>query len=371
MSHWRMIALAGLGWMGMVAGQANGALLSAEPDHYSDKVAIPDNIGVKLRTSSYRPGHAEFNRSHRRVYARQPYGSVYCIPSTGDLVLAGKYYDYFNGTNYGVRAWFVDTDNQFTPTSYVGFDICWASLDSWSERVRVVAYGDDIDGNEVEIYRQTFDSKNAGDFSSLRLFLPGIKWLKAICWDDPAQFRQQAFTLDNFEFADQSGNAFAVPAAGTLEAPAGLLLGANDSLSGAGTVAGSVTNGGSVSPGLSPGTLRIDGDYSQGPGATYNCEIYGPDPAQVDRIVVTGHAELDGVLRILLMGYTPSLGESFTVMEYASVEGTFELVAPEGVEFQADYGPTALSLTVVPEPTSAALLGLAGLGLLRRRRNRS
>lgn len=367
MSHWRVIALLVLGCMGIIAPQAEAALLSAEPDHYSDKVAIPDNIGVKLRSSSYRPGHSEFNRSHRRIYARQPYGSVYCIPSTGDLVLAGKYYDYFNGDNYGVRAWFVDTDNQFTPTNYVGFDICWANLDSWSERVRVVAYGDDIDGNEVEIYRQTFDSKTAGDFSSLRLFLPGIKWLKAICWDNPAHHRQKAFALDNFEFADQSGNAFAVPAAGTLEAPAGLQLGANDSLSGSGTVTGNVSNGGSVSPGLSPGTLTFDGDYTQSAIATYNCEIYGTDPAQYDRIVVTGHAELDGVLQIHLMGYTPVDGDTFTVMEYASVAGAFELVVPEGVEFQADYGPTALTLTVVPEPTSLALLSLTGLGLVCRR----
>ena len=30
----------------------------------------------------------------------------------------------FNGPTYGLRAWFVDIDNNPRPASYVGFDIC-------------------------------------------------------------------------------------------------------------------------------------------------------------------------------------------------------------------------------------------------------
>jgi hypothetical protein len=196
------------------------SFLSAEPDDYSVNAYIPDNIGVKLRNASYRPGHSEFDRSWRRIRAKNPTTEYpYAVASSGSLTLGNDYSAFFNGYDYGLRAWFVDTANTFQPTSYVGFDLCWASTSGWSEGARVTAYGDNINGQEVVIYDRTY--LPSGQHTSVNLFLPGIKWLKIICHNDPRYSRQQAFTVDAFEFTDQSGSAFAVPDGDNIDAPAG------------------------------------------------------------------------------------------------------------------------------------------------------
>ena len=58
--------------------------------------------------------------------------------------------------------------------------------------------------------------------------------------------------------------------------------------------------GGTVAAGASPGTLTINGDYTQGPGGTLQEEIAGTTPGtQFDQLVVTGDVTLDGTLAIL------------------------------------------------------------------------
>ena len=94
-------------WAALVTAlhaDVKAAFLTAEPDDYAVNAVIPDNIGVKLRNSSYRPGHSEFNRSWRRIYAKSPGVFPSCGPSTGALVLGNQYEHYYNGTDYGLRA---------------------------------------------------------------------------------------------------------------------------------------------------------------------------------------------------------------------------------------------------------------------------
>ena len=56
-------------------------------------------------------------------------------------------------------------------------------------------------------------------------------------------------------------------------------------LEGNGTVAANLTNGGEVRPGTSPGTLTVEGAYTQGPGGVLVAEIAasGHDDARCDR----------------------------------------------------------------------------------------
>jgi autotransporter-associated beta strand protein len=83
-------------------------------------------------------------------------------------------------------------------------------------------------------------------------------------------------------------------------------------------------------PGTSPGTITIGG-LTMMPGATLEYEI--GDPAR-DRIVVTnnGNVLLDGILKVsLLDGFTPTLGQSFSLFEGAigSITGAFDsIIAP-------------------------------------------
>ena len=92
-----------------------------------------------------------------------------------------------------------------------------------------------------------------------------------------------------------------------------------------GTIRGSVTNSGQCSPGASPGTLTINGNYTQLPTAVLNIEIGGLTAgSQFDRLIVTGTATLNGTLRVTRVnGFQPGAGHSFQVMTFASRSGNF------------------------------------------------
>ncbi|MFN0164076.1 MAG: PEP-CTERM sorting domain-containing protein [Burkholderiales bacterium] len=147
---------------------------------------------------------------------------------------------------------------------------------------------------------------------------------------------------------------------------------------GTGRIIGALNNsGGTVAPGASPGTLIIQGNYTQGENGTLALEIDGPvQGVQHDWLSITGNASLNGALT-LAFGYTPTVGTSYIVLttggtrsgEFASVAG------PNGWDIDVLYGANNVTLTVVavPEPGAYAMM-LAGLALMgfvvmRRRRD--
>ena len=79
-------------------------------------------------------------------------------------------------------------------------------------------------------------------------------------------------------------------------------------ISGSGDLATNVSNDGVVSPGLSAGSLNVDGDYTQTANGRLAIEIGGLTPAsQYDQVVVTGDAVLAGLIDVSLVnGFTPS-----------------------------------------------------------------
>lgn len=144
---------------------------------------------------------------------------------------------------------------------------------------------------------------------------------------------------------------------------------------------GVVNTGGTVAPGNSTGTMTMLNDYTQGPGGALAIEI--DSLLAFDVLDILGGAELDGILDLQVdAGYaaTAADGDMFTIVNWNSFSGGFASVtglnfAPDKF-FSLDYGATGLTLTVsssvvaAPEPGVIALfgLGLAGIGIVRRRR---
>jgi autotransporter-associated beta strand protein len=126
-------------------------------------------------------------------------------------------------------------------------------------------------------------------------------------------------------------------------------------LAGGGTVYGNITNyGGEVSPGDPlgvPGVLTASNNYMQSPSASLVIQIAGTDPGQVSVLNVLGNANLNGSLDPeLVNGFVPAIGQSFTILGYASVTGSFSHI--QNPVF--DRGKKRWAL--VYQPTGAALV---------------
>jgi hypothetical protein len=77
-----------------------------------------------------------------------------------------------------------------------------------------------------------------------------------------------------------------------------------------------VLNGGSIGPGLSPGTIEIDGNYEQTADGVLDMEAAGLAPGEFDVLHVTGHATLDGKLQLrFLNGYLPKTGDVLPLLQ--------------------------------------------------------
>jgi autotransporter-associated beta strand protein len=153
-------------------------------------------------------------------------------------------------------------------------------------------------------------------------------------------------------------------------------------LAGTGTINANLTNNGRASPGSAgaPGMLTVGGNYSQAQFATLMIQIAGANAGEFGVLNVLGTANLGGQLDpVLLNGFVPTIGESFTFLTYGSVNGTLIMLnrnidnLPE--HWEVSYFPTFATLTVepgnvsVPDQGSTFLLltlGLLGLVTFRR-----
>ena len=134
----------------------------------------------------------------------------------------------------------------------------------------------------------------------------------------------------------------------------------NDNLYGGGEVNGNVENNDFLIPGVgtsATGQFNVNGSFTQTGSGTLRIRLGGTTPiSEYDRVIVTGAATLAGDLEVRLSGgFTPSLGDSFTIMQYASRTGQFNPVhlpdLPDGLEWQLTYGATNLTLTVIESQT--------------------
>jgi T5SS/PEP-CTERM-associated repeat protein len=209
----------------------------------------------------------------------------------------------------------------------------------------------------------------------------------------------------------QLGDDFA---GGTLRAANGMLLEQGKNLTGRGTVYGNFVNQGDVygddsvplskivfaagstvsgigsfenvvfdgtySPGNSPAITNLsNGEFSA--ASSLLIELGGTQPGtQYDRVVDSGVLTLlGGTLNVALYnGFVPSYGNSFEILQYGQLSGDFGTVnypaLSGGLSWEQTTSATAMTITVVPEPSTYAMAAIAtaGLaGLMRWRKRRS
>ena len=159
-------------------------------------------------------------------------------------------------------------------------------------------------------------------------------------------------------------------------------------LGGSGTItAPSVTAGGIVAPGNSPGALTITGDLTLLATATSRFEIGGLNAGtQYDTLNVSGTTTLNGTLELKFVnsfGASVQGTDTFTLLNAATLTGTFANVTTTGFRlattdglgsFAVNFSGTALTISnfvPVPEPSTWALLltGLSLIVVLARRRH--
>lgn len=141
---------------------------------------------------------------------------------------------------------------------------------------------------------------------------------------------------------------------GTLDPGDELNLESGDSLIGSGTLSANLVNGGTVSPGASPGIITVQGDYTQTADGILEIELGGTTPGTGhDQLVVTGTATMFyGTLNVTLeTGYTPEEGDEFVIISHTTGTGTFDTVnLPDlegGLELEIDFSDPGVALTVV------------------------
>lgn len=146
-------------------------------------------------------------------------------------------------------------------------------------------------------------------------------------------------------------------------------------LSGTGTTNGNVTVSGIMRPGNPTGTYTINGNYTQTSTGTLAETIGMLNGSNATLLSVNGAANLNGTLALsLLSGTQPTVGETFTLMTFASDTGTFSNVTGTNLGnnevVDLIYNPTDIlaevestsgggGTTSAPEPGSALLLLLA------------
>ena len=131
-------------------------------------------------------------------------------------------------------------------------------------------------------------------------------------------------------------------------------------LGGCGRIGGNVLNQAQISPGNSPGTLTIAGNYTQTSTGTVLVQI--ESLTVYDKLVIGGKATLDGTLQVVyLNGFTPKKGDTFTyITAPGGVTGTFATVETDTlIKLQAQYLPTD-GILGIPDPEVVILTAYQG-----------
>lgn len=164
---------------------------------------------------------------------------------------------------------------------------------------------------------------------------------------------------------------------------AGDLTLSGGSLTGSGTISANLLNNGTVSPGNSPGSMQVNGDYVQAAG-TLDIEL---GSLAYDQLVVADSATLGGVLNVSLWsapgtaGFLPAPESSFDILLAQVLTGQFasvNLPVVAGIAWDLQYLADAsgstdilrLTASAVPLPPAAWLLATAfvAAGIRTRRR---
>ncbi|MEX0852696.1 MAG: autotransporter domain-containing protein, partial [Bauldia sp.] len=141
---------------------------------------------------------------------------------------------------------------------------------------------------------------------------------------------------------------------GVLEAPGGVTVAAGATLGGDGTVDGDVVNFGTLSPGNSPGTLVVFGDFDFAAGATFLVEA---DATAADLLIATNDVNIDPASTLHIQHLAGIDGFDATILIAGNaLTGAFGSVT--GGAGALTYTPTSVSLLAMrPTSLNGALLG--------------
>ena len=188
--------------------------------------------------------------------------------------------------------------------------------------------------------------------------------------------------LDNNLIVSNGGTIEIVPAAGSVLDTPVLEIIENGTLSGNGTIIGDVlVSGGTVAPGLSPGTLTIDGNYTQEVGSALVIEIAGLNPGEFDVLNILGAAIFDPGTTIDLdftNGFAPTTGDVFEFLLADIFASDMSLINfnvfgletgflfDTGFTDAGTFNMTALNdgASTIPVPAAVWLFGSGLLGLI-------
>jgi hypothetical protein len=112
-------------------------------------------------------------------------------------------------------------------------------------------------------------------------------------------------------------------------------------------------NHGTLAPGLTLGVIGIAANYTQYSDGTLSLQLAGTTADTLyDKLASSGNANLFGKLQIsLINGFTPALGNSFTVLTATTIVGYFETYdlpqLASGQAWKIGQSATAITLTVV------------------------
>ena len=126
----------------------------------------------------------------------------------------------------------------------------------------------------------------------------------------------------------------------------GSVVGLGGIITGGGTVGGNLTNtSATVAPGNSPGTLTVEGDFSQASGGTLAIELAGTASGEFDVLEVLGSATLGGSLDIAEL-YTPGGADAWTILTaVGGITGSFDTITA-GYQVALANGDTELVLSL-------------------------
>jgi T5SS/PEP-CTERM-associated repeat protein len=172
----------------------------------------------------------------------------------------------------------------------------------------------------------------------------------------------------NPSLSSNSGQAIVTLVDGYLEADS-IYVDAGGMVRGFGTLAVDPANrftnaNGTISPGLSPGTITISGSFQQLAGGQLLMDIGGTNYADNDHLSITNAAVLDGNITFrFLNGFAPKQGQQFDLLSVGgTLTGSFATVGIEnlapGFQFGLVTNGQALSLVASNDGVfSAALPG--------------
>ena len=127
-----------------------------------------------------------------------------------------------------------------------------------------------------------------------------------------------------------------------------------------------VENQGTLSLGASAG--QTSGlDFQQTTAGIWDLELGGTGINDFDRMTLTGLASLAGTLDIsLISGFTPMIGDTFTILLAGSVIDEFDTVLGSpgaGMEYDVIYNPGNVTLAVITASLMGDLNGDGFVGL--------